>query len=58
LKVLVEERKHLREELSELEPPDVIIDEVPQSRSISAQAKGQVLTGLGVAAGERMERRG
>ena len=51
LKVLVEERKHLREELSELDPPDVIIDEVPQTRSISAQATGQVLTGLGVAAG-------
>jgi phosphohistidine swiveling domain-containing protein len=51
LKVLVEERKQVREELSKLDPPDVIIDEVPQPKSMSPEATGQVLTGIGVAAG-------
>ena len=51
LKVLVEERKQLREELSHLEPPDVIIDEVPQPLTQHQQAHGTVLSGLGVAAG-------
>ncbi len=51
LKVLVEERKQLREEFSELDPPDVIIDEVPLPKTRSPEVQGQVLTGLGVAAG-------
>ena len=51
LKVLVEERKQLNEELSELDPPDVIIDEVPQPKTTAPEIQGHVLTGLGVAAG-------
>ena len=51
LKILVEDRKRIREELSELEPPDVIIDEVPQPLTQHQQAHGPVLSGLGVAAG-------
>ncbi|MFZ3058638.1 MAG: PEP/pyruvate-binding domain-containing protein [Candidatus Methanoperedens sp.] len=51
LKILVEDRKRIREELSELEPPDVIIDEVPQPQTQHQQAHGTVLSGLGVAAG-------
>ncbi len=51
LKVLVEERKQLREEFSELDPPDVIIDELPLPKTRSPEVQGQVLTGLGVAAG-------
>ena len=34
LKILVEERKKMREELSLLEPPDVIIDDAPQTRPL------------------------
>ncbi len=51
LKILVEDRKRIREELSELEPPDVIIDEVPQPPAQQQQVHGKVLSGLGVAAG-------
>lgn len=51
LKILVEDRKRVREELSELEPPDVIIDEVPQAQAQQQQVHGKVLSGLGVAAG-------
>ena len=50
LRILVEDRKRIREELSELEPTDVIIDEAPQSLA-QQQAQGKVLSGLGVAAG-------
>ena len=41
LKLLVSERKDMREELSKLEPPDVIIDEVPQPLLRSPVAHGQ-----------------
>ncbi len=51
LKLLVSERKDLREELSKLEPPDVIIDEVPQPLLRSSEVHGRVIRGLGVAAG-------
>lgn len=51
LKILVGERKKTKEELSDLEPPDVIIGEAPQPKTRSPEATGQVLTGLGVAAG-------
>ncbi|MCX9010604.1 MAG: PEP-utilizing enzyme [Candidatus Methanoperedens sp.] len=51
LKILVEDRKRIREELSELEPPDVIIDEVPQPPIQHHEVHGKVLSGLGVAAG-------
>jgi pyruvate,water dikinase len=51
LKILVEDRKRIREELSQLEPPDVIIDEVPQPHTQHIEAHGTVLSGLGVAAG-------
>jgi phosphohistidine swiveling domain-containing protein len=51
LKVLVSERKDLREELSRLEPPDVIIDEVPQPLLRSPETHGRILKGVGVAAG-------
>ncbi len=51
LKVLVEDRKRIREELSELEPPDVIIDETPQPLAQQHENHGAVLSGLGVAAG-------
>ncbi|MCZ7382557.1 MAG: PEP-utilizing enzyme [Candidatus Methanoperedens sp.] len=51
LKILVEDRKRVREELSELEPPDVIIDEVPQPLAQQHEVHGTVLSGLGVAAG-------
>lgn len=51
LKILVEERKKMREELSLLEPPDVIIDDAPQPKAKAPEAHGQVLTGIGVAAG-------
>lgn len=51
LKILVEARKRIREELSQLEPPDVIIDEVPQPQTQHIEAHGTVLSGLGVAAG-------
>lgn len=52
LKVLVTERKKLREELSELDPPDVIIDEVPQPKTQAPHAYSKVLAGIGVAAGK------
>lgn len=48
---LVEERKKMREELSSLEPPDVIIDDAPQPKVQAPEARGQVLAGIGVAAG-------
>ncbi|HEY9205535.1 MAG TPA: PEP/pyruvate-binding domain-containing protein [Candidatus Methanoperedens sp.] len=51
LKLLVSERKDRWEELSKLEPPDVIIDEAPQPLLRSTEAHGHVLKGLGVAAG-------
>ncbi|PWB55908.1 MAG: pyruvate, phosphate dikinase [Candidatus Methanoperedenaceae archaeon] len=51
LKILVEERKKMREELSLLEPPDVIIDDAPQPKAGAPEAHGQVLAGIGVAAG-------
>ncbi len=51
LKILVEERKKMREELSSLEPPDVIIDDAPQPKAQAPEAHGQVLAGIGVAAG-------
>lgn len=51
LKILVEERKKMREELSFLEPPDVIIDDAPQPKAVASEAHGQVLAGIGVAAG-------
>jgi len=51
LRILVEDRKRIREELSELEPPDVIIDEVPQPLAQQHEVHGTVLSGLGVAAG-------
>lgn len=51
LKILVEDRKRIREEFSELEPPDVIIDEVPQPHAQQLEVHGTVLSGLGVAAG-------
>ncbi|VVB56390.1 Phosphoenolpyruvate synthase [uncultured archaeon] len=51
LRILVEDRKRIRAELSELEPPDVIIDEVPQPLTQQQQAHSTVLSGLGVAAG-------
>jgi phosphohistidine swiveling domain-containing protein len=52
LKFLVADRKDLREEYSQLEPPDVIIDEVPQPLLRSLETHGQVLKGLGVATGK------
>ncbi|NJD77876.1 MAG: pyruvate, phosphate dikinase [Candidatus Methanoperedens sp.] len=52
LKVLVTERKKLREELSQLDPPDVIIDEVPQPKTEAPHSYGKVMTGIGVAAGK------
>ncbi|MCZ7383123.1 MAG: PEP-utilizing enzyme [Candidatus Methanoperedens sp.] len=51
LRILVEDRKRMREEFSELEPPDVIIDEVPQPLAQQHEVHGTVLSGLGVAAG-------
>ncbi|VVB95247.1 Phosphoenolpyruvate synthase [uncultured archaeon] len=51
LKLLISERKDRWEELSKLEPPDVIIDETPQPLLRSPEAHGRVLKGLGVAAG-------
>jgi len=51
LRILVEDRKRIREEFSELEPPDVIIDEVPQPLARQHEVQGKVLSGLGVAAG-------
>jgi phosphohistidine swiveling domain-containing protein len=51
LKILVEDRKLMREELSGLEPPDVIIDDSPQPKVQAPGAHGQVLAGIGVAAG-------
>jgi len=51
LKILVEDRKRVREELSKLEPPDVIIDDVPQLPIQHHEVHGTVLSGLGVAAG-------
>ncbi|VVB89295.1 Phosphoenolpyruvate synthase [uncultured archaeon] len=40
-----------REELSELDPPDVIIDEAPLPKTQALNAHGKVLGGIGVAAG-------
>ncbi|WP_198527450.1 PEP/pyruvate-binding domain-containing protein [Candidatus Methanoperedens nitratireducens] len=51
LKILVEDRKRMREELSNLEPPDVIIDDSPQPKVQAPEAREQVLAGIGVAAG-------
>lgn len=51
LKILVKDRKRIREELSGLEPPDVIIDETPQPPAQHHDVHGVVLSGLGVAAG-------
>jgi len=52
LKLIVADRKQLHEELSRLEPPDVIIDEAPQPLARSHEAGGQVLQGIGVAGGQ------
>lgn len=51
LKMLVEDRKRIREDFSELEPPDVIIDETPQPLAQQHEVNGPMLSGLGVAAG-------
>ena len=51
-RLIVADRKQLYEELSLLEPPDVIIDEAPQLHVRSHEASGQVLAGIGVAGGQ------
>lgn len=51
LKLLVAERKKLRLELTELDPPDVIIDEVPMPKTQAPHTYGKVMGGIGVAAG-------
>jgi len=52
LDVLVAERKAGRKELEALSPPDLIIDEVPQFAEPAAHRAGNVLAGMGVAAGK------
>ncbi len=51
LDVLVAERKARRKEIEALSPPDFIIDETPHFTSPTARSAGNVLAGLGVAAG-------
>ncbi|MDR3585115.1 MAG: PEP/pyruvate-binding domain-containing protein [Desulfosporosinus sp.] len=51
LKYLVAERKASKETLESLEPPDLIIDDVPSFAKSTYLGSGKVLTGLGVAAG-------
>lgn len=52
LDILVAERKERRHELEALSPPGCIVDEVPQYAEMLIQSSGEVLTGLGVAAGK------
>lgn len=51
-KALVADRKALRAVHLKLEPPDVIVGEVPQKKAPPPLATGPVLTGMGVAAGQ------
>ncbi|MFZ5631832.1 MAG: PEP/pyruvate-binding domain-containing protein [Bacillota bacterium] len=51
LAVLVSDRKDRRKEMEALSPPDLIIEDVPQTVRPVASTAGNVLTGLGVAAG-------
>lgn len=52
LKYLVTERKANRERLESLDPPDIIIDDVPSFAKPAHLGSGKVLSGLGVAAGK------
>ena len=51
LDVLVAERKARRKEMEALSPPDLIIDEAPHFAEPVTRSSGNVLTGMGVAAG-------
>ncbi|KUO77561.1 MAG: pyruvate, phosphate dikinase [Desulfosporosinus sp. BRH_c37] len=52
LKSLVTERKVIKEKLESLDPPDLIIDDVASFAKPAQVVSGNVLTGLGVAAGK------
>ena len=52
LKLLVEERKEKFKEYEQLDPPDVIIDEIPQPKAAVQEVSGEVFEGIGVAAGQ------
>lgn len=52
LRLLVEERKKKYEEYKRLDPPNVIIDDIPQPRTAVQEVSGEVFEGLGVAAGQ------
>lgn len=52
LKYLVAERKTTTEELESLDPPDIIIDDVPRFAKPAHIISGKMLSGLGVAAGK------
>jgi len=52
LKYLLTERKANKEMLESLDPPDLIIDDVPSFSKPAYLVSGKVLTGLGVAAGK------
>ena len=52
LKYLVTERKANKEKLERLDPPDLIIDDVANFVKPAQLVSGNVLTGLGVAAGK------
>jgi len=52
LKYLVTEHKAIKETLESLDPPDLIIDDVPSFAKPAYLVSGKVLTGLGVAAGK------
>ena len=51
LTILITERKKRNQQLEKLSPPDFIVDEVPNFTKIDAPASGNMISGLGVAAG-------
>ncbi|HZD59602.1 MAG TPA: PEP-utilizing enzyme, partial [Anaerolineae bacterium] len=52
LTALIEERKKKQEEYEQLDPPDVIVDETPQPKTVVQEVSGGILKGIGVAAGQ------
>lgn len=54
LKILVTERKANKEQLEKLNPPDVIIDDIPSFPEFIKPSSGKLLTGLGVSAGKAL----
>lgn len=52
LNILVAERKKRNQQLEKLSPPDFIVDEVPNFTKTDAPVGGNIISGLGVAAGK------